>query len=80
MSQRNPPPPPPRNKVGIWKKPWSNLEKYPIPGDVSLNQNVTYVGTTMETKNEQKPLAVCYRISPSVPILKKHSDELMSTC
>ena len=25
------PTPPPRDKVGIWKKPWSNLEKYPHP-------------------------------------------------
>ena len=27
----DPPHPPPRGKVGIWKKPWSNLEKYAHP-------------------------------------------------
>ena len=55
--------------------------------NVSLNQNVTKVGTTMETSKNILPFVSEYRRysetngrkgSPSVPNLKKHSDELMA--
>ena len=67
MTQRKsqPPPPPTPGQGGDLEKTLVKSRKIPpTTGDVSLNQNVTNVGTTIETNNEQKDLAVCYRISP----------------
>ena len=46
MSKRKSRPPPPpfhplRYKVGIRRKPWSDLEYYPTPEDAYLSQDIT---------------------------------------